>query len=143
MWLRDTGILNKLKYDVLNPPMHIPDPKVKHNQPLNLKQLGITGIMIIIGLFISLVVFLTELQMKRTMRSNSRARKSFEMSERSGARSKKSPSPPPNANRLPVQYANNVEIAHYKPMRESNCPIEYRAKIVINDSITITITDLE
>ena len=29
MWLKDTGILNKLKYDVMNPPMPIPIPRVR------------------------------------------------------------------------------------------------------------------
>ena len=65
MWLRDTGILNKLKYDVMNPPMPIPPPKVRHNQPLILGQLGITMISIAVGLFISTLVFLGELWLNR------------------------------------------------------------------------------
>ena len=65
MWLRDTGILNKLKYDVMNPPMPIPPPNVRHNQPLILGQLGITMISIAVGLFIAILVFLGELWLKR------------------------------------------------------------------------------
>ena len=140
MWLRDTGILNKLKYDVLNPPIHITDPKVRHNQPLDLKQLGITGIMIIIGLFISLVVFLRELWMKGTKRSNPWAKESFEMLERSGARPM---SPSSNANHRPVQYADKSEISDYKPIQENIGPIGLRAEIVLNNNITITITELD
>ena len=139
MWLRDTGILKKLKYDVLNPPIHIPDPKVKHDQPLNLKQLGITGIMIIIGLFISLVVFLRELRMNRTKGSIPHAKETLEMSERSGARP--SPSLSTNANHLPFQYADKSETANYKPIKGNSGSIELRAKIVVKNNITITITD--
>ena len=65
MWLRDTGILNKLKYDVMNPPMPIPPPKVRHGQPLILGQLGITMIIIAVGLFIAILVFLGELWLNR------------------------------------------------------------------------------
>ena len=65
MWLRDTGILNKLKYDVMNPPMPIPPPKVRHNQPLILGQLGITMIIIAVGLFIAILVFLGEIWLNR------------------------------------------------------------------------------
>ena len=137
MWLRDTGILNKLKYDALNPPMHIPNPKVRHNQPLNLNQLGITGIMIIIGLFISLMVFLRELWLKGTKWSVPQAKESLERSERCP---RKSSSTSPKANDLPVQYADKSEISNYKPIQENNGPVGLRAEIVINN-ITITITD--
>ena len=65
MWLRDTGILNKLKYDVMNPPIPIPDPVVRHKKPLILRQLGITMIMIAAGLFIALMVFFGELCKER------------------------------------------------------------------------------
>ena len=61
MWLRDTGILEKVKNDVMNPPPHIPDPRVRYNQPLILRQLGIIMIIVIVGLFVSIIVFLMEL----------------------------------------------------------------------------------
>ena len=52
MWLRDTGVLTKLRYDVLNPPILIPDPKVRNNQPLNNWQLGIIMIIYLVGVMI-------------------------------------------------------------------------------------------
>ena len=61
MWLRDTGILEKVKNDVMNPPPHIPDPRVRFNKPLILRQLGIIMIIMIVGLFVSIIVFLMEL----------------------------------------------------------------------------------
>ena len=60
MWLKDTGILDKLKYDVMNPPIPIPDPTVRHNQPLILKQLGIIMIILVVGLTIGTIVFFIE-----------------------------------------------------------------------------------
>ena len=65
MWLRDTGILNKLKFDVMNPPIPIPDPKLRHKQPLILRQLGIIMIILVVGLNIALVVFLCEVWISR------------------------------------------------------------------------------
>ena len=65
MWLRDTGILNKLKYDVMNPPIPIPDAKVRLKQPLNLWQLAIVMIILLVGLNFALVVFLFEIGMRR------------------------------------------------------------------------------
>ena len=61
MWLRDTGILEKVKNEVMNAPNQIPDPRVRYNQPLILRQLGIIMIIVIVGLFISIIVFLMEL----------------------------------------------------------------------------------
>ena len=65
LWLKDTGILNKLKDDVMNPPTPIPLPKVRHNQPLILRQLGITFIILALGLFIATLVFLREITSSR------------------------------------------------------------------------------
>ena len=64
MWLRDTGILEKLKYDVLNPPIPIPDPTMRHNQPLILRQLGIIMIILVVGLAVGTIVFFVELCIK-------------------------------------------------------------------------------
>ena len=61
MWLRDTGILEKVKNEVMNAPNQIPDPRVRYNQPLILRQLGTIMIIVIVGLFISIIVFLMEL----------------------------------------------------------------------------------
>ena len=81
MWLRDTGILNKLKYDVMNPPIPIPDAKVRHNQTLNLRQLGITVIILFVSLLIALMLFLGELWNNKKKRGISDAKEHFEMSE--------------------------------------------------------------
>ena len=61
MWLRDTGVLNKLRNDVLHPPITIPYPKVRHNEPLNNWQLGIIMIVYLVGLSISILTFIGEL----------------------------------------------------------------------------------
>ena len=61
LWLRDTGILDKMKNDVINPPIPDPDPTFRHNQPLIIQQLGIIMIILVVGLFIGIIVFLTEL----------------------------------------------------------------------------------
>ena len=65
MWLKDTGILTKVKNDVINPPIPNPLPKVRHNQPLILRQLAITIIILAIGLIIAILAFLTELWSNR------------------------------------------------------------------------------
>ena len=61
MWLRDTGILERIKYDVFRPGIQTPDPRVRHNQPLILRQLGIIMIVLVVGLFIATIVFFLEL----------------------------------------------------------------------------------
>ena len=78
MWLKDTGILNKLKYDVMNPPIPIPIPRVRDKEPLILRQLGITMIILAVGLFIALTVFIGELCMKRRTKQKQQS----ELSER-------------------------------------------------------------
>ena len=66
MRLKDMGILSKLKDDVMSPPLPIPQPKVRHNQPLILRQLGITMILLAVGLLIAILIFLKELWSSRT-----------------------------------------------------------------------------
>ena len=61
MWLRDTGMLNKLRDDELNAPFHVPDPVVRVNEPLTLYQVGIAFMVEAGGLVIGLLVFLLEL----------------------------------------------------------------------------------
>ena len=60
MWLRDTGILDKLKTDALNPPIPIPDPKLRHKQPLIIRQLGGIMILLFVGLAFAIIVFILE-----------------------------------------------------------------------------------
>ena len=69
MWLRDTGILDKLNIDVLNPPIPIPDPKLRHKQPLILRQLGIIMIILVVGLAFAINVYILELWLKGTCRT--------------------------------------------------------------------------
>ena len=61
MWLRDTGILNKMWDDELNAPVHISDPKVSIDEPLNLYQVGIAFMLVAGGLVCALLAFLLEL----------------------------------------------------------------------------------
>ena len=62
MWLRDTGVLVKMKYDVINPPMFIPLPKVWNDMPLSLDQLGIIMIVFGVGVISSIFIFFFELR---------------------------------------------------------------------------------
>ena len=64
MWLRDTGILNKLWADELNAPIHVPDPKVRVNEPLDVYQVGTAFIIEAGGLVLALLGFLLELRCK-------------------------------------------------------------------------------
>ena len=61
MWLHDTGILERLKYDVVKPHIFIPYPKVRRDQPLTMSQLGIVIIVLASGLGMSIPVFICEL----------------------------------------------------------------------------------
>ena len=64
MWLKDTGILNRVKDDITIPPIPIPQPKMRHNQPLNLTQLGIIMIILVVGLVVGASVFVIEVTKK-------------------------------------------------------------------------------
>ena len=68
MWLRDTGILERLKYDIVRPPLPIPYPRVRRDQPLIISQLGIVMIVLAVGLGLSFHVFLGELMRGRGMK---------------------------------------------------------------------------
>ena len=65
MWLRDTGILERLKNDVVRPPFTVPYPQVRHDQPLIMSQLGMIIIVLAAGLGLSIPVFLGELMKGR------------------------------------------------------------------------------
>ena len=65
MWLRDTGVLEKMKYDMIDTEMLEPLPKVWKNKPLSLLQLGIIMIITLIGITLSIFVFMWELLRRR------------------------------------------------------------------------------
>ena len=67
MWLKDTWILDKIEYDVFKPGIQNPQPRVRHNKPLILQQLGIIMIILLVGLFIATLVFLVELLKKQKL----------------------------------------------------------------------------
>ena len=60
--MRDTGVLNKMKYDALNPPVAVPLPKVWKDEPLNLSQLGIIMMVFVGGVLSSIIAFVLELR---------------------------------------------------------------------------------
>ena len=60
VWLRDSGILNKLYEDALNAPAVMPFPKVRINQPLNISQLGTAFMVVAGGLVLGILAFLVE-----------------------------------------------------------------------------------
>ena len=61
MWLRDTGVLDKMKYDMLKTEPLIPLPNVWKNEPLQVHQLGIIMIIHLLGITLSIFVFVWEL----------------------------------------------------------------------------------
>ena len=68
MWLRDTGILGRLRDLELDAPVAIPYPQVRVDQPLNLYQLGSAFLAFIMGIAVSTTAFLTELTLKRRIK---------------------------------------------------------------------------
>ena len=69
MWLRDTGILNKLKYRAMEQSNEIqiykPLPKMRVNQPLQLPELSLTMFLEIGGITFTVIAFILELCWKR------------------------------------------------------------------------------
>ena len=65
VWLRDTGVLERLKYDIKRPPLLIPYPKMRHYLPLVMSQLGPIMIILAVGHILSLPVFFCELMVGR------------------------------------------------------------------------------
>ena len=82
MWLKDTGILDKVKYDVMNPPIPISDPTVRLNQPLILRQLAIIMLILIFGLAIGTIVFLVEICIRSKSRQCPKSTDGTELKER-------------------------------------------------------------
>ena len=60
MWLRDTGILNRLTFDIKRPATLVPDPKVRNKLPLTTQQLISPILSVIVGSMLSVMVFLLE-----------------------------------------------------------------------------------
>ena len=61
MWLQNTGLLDKLSIDVLDPPLEIYLPKIKVDEALDVKQLATAAIVMLFGIVISSFLFLGEL----------------------------------------------------------------------------------
>ena len=62
MWLRDTGVLAKMRDDELSAPMPIPDPKTKvEDEPMSVEQLGIGIAIYSVGMLLSFLFFIGEL----------------------------------------------------------------------------------
>ena len=64
MWLKDTGILDRVTYEIMTPAIPIPLPKLRHNQPLILSQLSMIMIILVVGLVIGTLAFVVELLKK-------------------------------------------------------------------------------
>ena len=86
MWLRDTGVLVKMKYDALKQAIPIPLPKVWKDKPLNLYQLGIIMIVFCVGTFSSILVFFFELRKTTPNKSGSNQSKSSKGNGNVGSR---------------------------------------------------------
>ena len=61
MWLRDTGVLGKMKGDELFAPIPIPDQKIKVNGRISVEQIGIGIAIYATGMTLSLLFFIREL----------------------------------------------------------------------------------
>ena len=60
MRLRDTGILNRIIYDIFADPVQIKDSRVRNKLPLTVQQLNSTMVAILVGLTLSVMVFIFE-----------------------------------------------------------------------------------
>ena len=65
LWLRDSGILNKLYENELNTAGIIPDPKLRVNQPLNIYQLATAFLLVAGGLTLGILAFFVESSLLR------------------------------------------------------------------------------
>ena len=102
MWLRDTGILDKVKYDVMNPPIPIPDPTVRRNQPLILRQLAIIMIIIIVGWVIGIIAFFVELFIRPKSGKTHQSRDGMKLKGRVDRHANLIRPPPPSSSQTPV-----------------------------------------
>ena len=65
MRLRATGILAKLQYDAMNPPLARPRPRVRVDQPLSLSQLATLFIIQAVGITFGIVALIGEIYMAK------------------------------------------------------------------------------
>ena len=68
MWLRDTGVLDKMKDDELSAPIPIPDPKIKVDGLISVEQIGIGIAIFSVGMTLSLISFIGELCTKKRVK---------------------------------------------------------------------------
>ena len=61
MWLRDTGILTRIKDGIFPPHISAQYPKARDKQPLSIRQLGIVFLVLPTGITLSIIVFILEL----------------------------------------------------------------------------------
>ena len=79
MWLRDTGVLNRMKDIIL--PAHIPTQyqKARHQQSLSVNQISMILITYIIGITLSIIAFILELLIGSVSKDNLPADESIEL----------------------------------------------------------------
>ena len=70
--LQSTGILNKLRDDVMQARPEVPLPRYRVNQPLNLTQLVGSMVIIVVGLLLSIIVFLCEIVQRSAKAQNAK-----------------------------------------------------------------------
>ena len=85
MWLRDCGILEKIKYDWQKQEVIIPLPKVWKDEPLNFYMLGIIMIVQLFGTIVSIFVFFFE-HKNKTRSSQSKSEEQEEEGTEEGNR---------------------------------------------------------
>ena len=81
MWLRDTGVLGKMKDVERNAPPPFPDPRIKIDGRISVEQLGIGIAIYSAGMLLSLLCFFGELctkkRMKKVKKNQRRPRKAI------------------------------------------------------------------
>ena len=63
MMLYDTGVLTKMQYDMMNPEIYKPPPKVRYNTALSLLELSTAYMLEALGMMIGTIAFFGELCM--------------------------------------------------------------------------------
>ena len=65
MWLRDTGVLGKIKDDELSAPRPLPDRRIKVDERISIEQIGIGVAIYSAGMVLSLLFFIREFCTKK------------------------------------------------------------------------------
>ena len=60
MILQEAGILKKIYVDLLNPPVYVPLPRYKFDQPLDMTMMITPLIFLSLGLFLAILTFIGE-----------------------------------------------------------------------------------